>query len=360
MSTIKTTFFPGPSQLYPEIGSYLQEAYSSGILSMSHRSKVFDQLSQETIALLHDRLAIPADYLIFYTSSATESWEIIPQSLTKTGGFHLYSGSFGQKWYEYAKKLKPGSLGQQFDVNEALSLDSFIPAKDAELICLTQNETSNGSQISSELLTLIRNQFPEKLIAVDVTSSINGISLPFDQADIWYGSVQKCFGMPAGLGLLICSPRAMDRAQEIGEKSHYNSLLTLAEHMKKYQTTCTPNVLGIFLMNSVLKNNAAVSKRENQLIDRSVEMYKLLDESAKSDGRLTPLVSTADNRSRTVVTISCEANYMADLKELSKNQGYLLGNGYGQWKDNTFRLANFPAVSDLAWDWALEFVKNNA
>jgi len=353
MSKPHTTFFPGPSQLNANLGQYLQDAVESGILSASHRSKAFDALSAETVALLHDRLAIPADYRIYYTTSATESWEIIPQSLTERGGLHIYTGSFGQKWSEYAQKIRPESTGLQYAVNDSIDWANLPLTDSHELICITQNETSNGTQVNAETIKQIRSLYPELLLAVDVTSSINGISLPFADADIWYGSVQKCFGMPAGLGMLICSPRALARAQSIGDRKHYNSLLVLEDNMAKFQTTCTPNVLGIYLLNRILTTSPNVIDLQDTIMKRANQLYQLLDDST---GGISPLVTNSSNRSTTVQAISCEPELMVKLKSEASEAGFLLGNGYGKWKESTFRVANFPAISETAWQQMIDFL----
>jgi phosphoserine aminotransferase len=344
-----TTFFPGPSELNPLVPQFLQDAVNSGILSASHRSKAFDNLSEATLKLLHEKLNIPQDYRIFYTSSATECWEIVSQSIVLSASLHLYSGSFGQKWFEYAKKLKAESKGISFDVND--SIDWEKEDFEQEILCLTQNETSNGTQVNSAEILKIRARFPDKLIAYDVTSSINGIDLPFDAADIWFASVQKCFGLPAGLGLLICSPKAMEAAKAINERKHYNSLLVLDDHIQKFQTSCTPNVLGIYLLNRVLESQSA--DFNSKIGTRATALYKLLDSSTSI---ISPLVTNQLVRSETVIAVYCSEEHLVKVKDSAKQEGFLLGNGYGKWSSNTFRIANFPAISDHSWEKLISFL----
>ncbi|MEL7002780.1 MAG: aminotransferase class V-fold PLP-dependent enzyme, partial [Bacteroidota bacterium] len=63
---------------------YVKEAYNEGILSANHRSQSFMDLYKKTQDLLRAKLNVPEDYFIFFTSSATECWEIIAQSLIDT------------------------------------------------------------------------------------------------------------------------------------------------------------------------------------------------------------------------------------------------------------------------------------
>ncbi|MGB3465460.1 MAG: aminotransferase class V-fold PLP-dependent enzyme, partial [Cyclobacteriaceae bacterium] len=191
------SFYPGPSRVYSNIPEYLYEAYMEGVLSFNHRSTEFSEILKRTIELLHEKLLIPDDYRIVMFSSATECWEVIAQSLTAHKSFHFYNGDFGEKWMKYARKLRPAIEGVAFDREEELPTTHPVP-DDAEVLCVTYSETSNGTQVHNGLIRQLKQEHPDKLIAVDATSAMAGSKLQFDAADIWYASVQKCFGLPAG------------------------------------------------------------------------------------------------------------------------------------------------------------------
>jgi phosphoserine aminotransferase len=179
-----------------------------------------------------------------------------------------------------------------------------------------------------------------------------GIHLPFALGDVWFASVQKCFGLPAGLGLMILSPAALERASEIGENAHYNSLTVLLEHMKNYQTSCTPNVLGIFLLNRVLHHVPRIEEVD-AVLRRRMEQYLSIFPTPD----MKPLVSNSRVRSVTVLAVEAEPEYLAGLKAEAKSKGMLLGSGYGKWKSNTFRIANFPAISTVQTEALMEFFR---
>ncbi len=328
-------FYPGPSRVYSNVPEYIYEAYMEGYMSTNHRSALFMDLVAEAKSVLREKLLIPADYEIAFVSSATECWEIIAQSLTVAGSCHFYNGAFGEKWYEYASKLKKAE-GISFDINEEL------PAREVgaefDLIAVTQNETSNGTEVSNKVLKALRQANPDQLIAVDATSSLGGVYLDFENADVWYASVQKCLGLPAGLGVLILSPKAVKKAFEINEQGHYNSLVNIIENTRKNQTHHTPNVLGIYLLNRTQK----LSKGIEYLSDKTELKYKYYGEVIRTHQRLSFLVENEAVRSRTVLTVKNE-NPAAVLEDASL-YGIVLGAGYGQWKSSTFRIANFPAI----------------
>jgi phosphoserine aminotransferase len=348
------SFYPGPSRVYKKIPAYVNDAYDEGILSINHRSEEFVNLCAETQRVLRKKLKIPADYMIFFTSSATECWEIIAQSLPETISYHFYNGAFGEKWFRYTQKLKKKTIGYHFINDKPLNTSTFDLSGEKGLICLTQNETSNGTQISFDLIKSLRKKYPDHLLALDVTSSLGGISIPITQGDIWYASVQKCFGLPAGLGIMICSPGAIERVLHQQENNHYNSLLFMREMMKDYQTTYTPNVLAIYLLKRTQEANKNINKIHDKTIKRAKDWYKLMEKLNVA----APLIKAKSVRSDTVITCTATPDQVSIIKKEAAGQGLLLGNGYGKWKEDTFRIANFPAIKGKEVKQLQEFFKS--
>lgn len=334
-------FYPGPSKLYPQVRSYLTDAYDSGILSMNHRSNDFVNLSQSTILLFKAKLNIPQDYSIFFVSSATEAWEIIAQSLTQKGSLHICNGAFGQKWAEYSHKIHQKGSFFSFDLQEKLNVLKLPNDTNADVVCLTQNETSNGTQVENSTIEEISKKYKDKIIAIDATSGMAGVDLTWGNADVWFASVQKCFGLPAGLGLLICSPKAIEKAHQINDKKYYNSLVFLAENMQNFQTNYTPNVLNIYLLNRILAQTENIKAIDARTQKNAKIWYTFLEKHG-----FELLVKNPNIRSATVVTVIDEEIFIRNIKEKAMKANIILGNGYGSWKDNTFRVANFPAITD--------------
>lgn len=346
------TFAPGPSKVYDALPRYMQDAYMQGILSANHRSGVFMNLYQETEQLMREKLHMPADYKLLFTSSATENWEIISQSVVEKASFHIYSGSFGKKWLEYAKHIIPASEALKIEANQSIDVPNLAIGEAFDLIAVTQNETANASQVPMSVLKELAEKYPEKMIAVDTTSSMGGIELDFSLADIWYASVQKCFGLPAGLGILIVSPKAIEKAKRKGEKGRYNSLNFILENAAGYQTHYTPNVFGIYLLNRVLKDLEEIQQVDTRLRKR---MLKLETAIAKSP-KFRLLVDNEATRSTTVLAVSGSEELISSVKKAAEKEGMQLGSGYGPLKPTSFRIANFPAITDEEFDRLISFL----
>ena len=347
------SFYPGPSRVHDEIPKYVKDAFAAGIMSINHRSDDFVSMSEKTIKLLKQKLNIPRNYTVFFTSSATECWEIIAQSVVTDKSYHLYNGSFGQKWFDYTKRIHPLAEPLPFNVNEKLDPKKLIFDLKEGIICVTQNETSNGTQVSNAIIRAIKKNNPSYLLAIDATSSMAGIDLDFKSADIWLASVQKCFGLPAGLGLMVCSPQAIERVKTINEKNHYNSLTFMTEMMDKWQTPFTPNVLGIYLLMRVLENTEAI-KTTHDLIE---ERYNKWINFLKSRKNIRHFVSEEAVQSYTVIPVTADEQTIAAIKKSAKNEGILLGEGYGNYKPVTFRIANFPALKEKEIKTLMKFLE---
>ncbi len=346
------SFYPGPSRVYDNIPRFVDDAYNQGILSMNHRSDEFMLLCKNTITLIKEKLDVPSSYSVFFASSATECWEIIAQSLIREKSTHIYNGAFGEKWYTYTKRLRPQAENIYF--NPAASLDtSSLKNLQTEVICLTQNETSNGTQLSRRSISIIKKENPKAIIAVDATSSMAGIYLDFKTADVWFASVQKCFGLPAGLAVIICSPRALQQAQSIHEVSHYNSLMFINEMMDKCQTPCTPNVLGIYLLMRVLKKRKPIGFVDHKIKNRSHVWKKFIRKSTN----LKLYINNQDVLSDTVLALTGKPELIAEIKKKAKAKGLILGDGYGSLKNATFRIANFPAIKKMEIEKLQKFLK---
>jgi phosphoserine aminotransferase len=334
------SFYPGPSRVHDEIPEYVKDAFKKGILSINHRSEEFMKISERTIRLLKEKLNIPQDYTIFYTGSATECWEIITQSAAAKRTYHIYNGAFGEKWYEYAKRIRSGAKQFPFDREELPNPNKYKIGGEAGVICITHNETSNGTQVPPEFIKAVKENNADHLVAVDATSSMGGIDLPFADADIWFASVQKCFGLPAGLAIMVCSPQAIEAVEKIGDRTYYNSLTFMSEMMKKYQTPFTPNVLNIYLMMRVMERAKPIKTVEEKLVKR----YRKWMDFFSEQRQLHHLIRNQAAHSFTVFPVAGPPELLSKIKTNAKKAGFLLGEGYGELKSNTFRIANFPAL----------------
>jgi phosphoserine aminotransferase len=354
---IPTNFTPGPSQLYFTVSDHAKQAFKDGIPSISHRSKQFEQISKQTTEGLRQLLGIPSDFHIFFTGSATEIWERIIQNLVDETSFHLVNGSFSKRFYEIALQLNKKST--KIDAKEGNGFASSIQVPAGiELIAVTQNETSTGVSMPLDFINQLKDQNPAALIAVDAVSSLPYPKFDFSKIDSLFFSVQKGFGLPAGLGVWIVNEKCISKANELLTKGSsigsYHNIPSLLAHAQKNQTPETPNVLGIYLLNQVvqdfLRRGVETIRRETEY--KAAILYQALDQHPL----LSAFVTEKNVQSKTVIVADCQPHTESFTKFLI-GKGLHPGDGYGPSKKTQLRFANFPAHSKEQYELLVDSIQ---
>lgn len=338
---MKINFTPGPSQLYVTTESHVKNAFKTGIPSISHRSKEFESIYAEAVSNLKELLQIPAGFHIVFTGSATEIWERSLQSLVADQSLHFINGAFSKKYSEIAQQL--GKHPVNVEVKEGLAFNNVtIPDCDPELVGLTHNETSTGVSLPIEFINSFRAKYPKAIIAVDAVSSLPYPKFDFSKIDMLMFSVQKAFGLPAGLGVWIVNEKCIEKANSLTSVGSYHSLPSLISMATKSQTPETPNVLGIYLLAKVTGD--FVSRGITTLRQETNYKAALLYQTLEQVSFAKPFVKENEFRSQTVIVAETGEHTSKVVKALEP-LGLYPGDGYGKSKATQLRFANFPAHS---------------
>jgi phosphoserine aminotransferase len=343
-------FTPGPSQLYFTAADHAKIAFREGIPSLSHRSKTFERIFAETTEGLRTLLGIPPDFHIFFTSSATEIWERSIQNFVEEKSLHFVNGSFSKRFYEIALQLN--KTATKIEAKEGLGFHNDLEISNAELIAITHNETSTGVSVPLSFIASARKKFPKAIIAVDAVSSLPYPQFDFAQFDSLFFSVQKGFGLPAGLGVWIVNEKCIETSTRILKSGRsigsYHNIPSLLSHAQKNQTPETPNVLAIYLLDRITQD---FLRRGINIIRKETE-YKsaLLYNTLKDHPKFKPFVTDATFQSKTVIVADCGAE-TEKLSAFLQSKGLLPGDGYGSNKKTQLRFANFPAHSKEQYEF---------
>ena len=343
MSANKLYFTPGPSAVYYTLEDHMRKALRKQIPSIAHRGKEFCGIYQETDEKLRSLVGLPDDYYMFFTSSATEVWERTLQSVVENRTLHLVNGAFSRRFSQIAEKLKYQPVIHEVPVGEVVLVSEVSTDCQPEVIGVTHNETSTGAQQPLEDLKILRDLFPSALITVDVVSSFPCVDLPFELIDSAYFSVQKCFGLPAGLGVWLVNKRTIDRALQMAPtgRTSYHGIDSYWDKYQKFQTPATPNVLAIYLLGQVLGDmlDKGLQRIRMESKYKSAIMYNLLD----SKSEIKCLVKEKHWRSETIIV--GKTKDPQSLINSLKSKGLIIGSGYGNYKQEHVRIANFPTHS---------------
>lgn len=344
---LRLTFNPGPSQVSPATKADIQRAVDERVIEISHRSKAFSEISEAAVQGLHQFLHIPDNYSVLYTSSATEAMQIAVMNLVEKKSFHFCCGGFSDLFLKVSRLLGRETMSETVEWGEKNDYAQAVIAEDSELIAVTFNETSSGVMCTNDDIASLRARYPDTLLAVDVTSIAGVKQLPIADADIWLFSVQKGFGLPAGLGILILSPQAVERAQKLIIDKRilpgYFNMPDMLKKMEDYQTLQTPNVLAIYLLAVQMKRwneGGGLEKLEKD----AREKWKMVDDFVTSSKSFSHFVRDASARSLSVICLAAESEIVTKAHDVCRQQEIILGKGYGKLKETTIRIANFPAI----------------
>ncbi len=350
-------FNPGPSQLYFTVADHMRAAFREGVPSLSHRTKEFEAISGNATEGLRNLLSIPVDFQILFTGSATEVWERSIQNLVEKKSLHFVNGAFSRKYFEIATQL--GKQPEKIEVPIGQAFTGTIPHfEEAELIALTHNETSTGVSLPLEFIHQFKSQYPEALMIVDAVSSLPYPSFDFTKIDSLFFSVQKGFGLPAGLGVWIVNDRCIEKAHHILSKGmsigSYHNLPSLIQHGKRNQTPETPNVLAIYLLSKVVED---FLRRGIHVLRKETE-YKaaLLYHELQKHPLAAPFVTNPAFQSKSVIVAHTGA-HTTEVAAFLASKGLYAGDGYGEQKHSQLRFANFPAHSKEQFELLVDLLQ---
>jgi phosphoserine aminotransferase len=339
-------FTPGPSALYFTAEEHIKTALKKGVCSTSHRGQQFKDIYKECQDNLKTLMDIPEDYHVLITSSANEAWERIIENCVDQESYHVSMGAFSQRFSKIATQLGK-------NVHELIVEDGTVPdfeainvPKEAEIITICLNESACGTTFPVETINAMREKYPDKLIAIDGVSGVPVIPIDFRNIDTLYFSVQKAFGLPAGLGIWIVNDRCLAKAEEISASGKsigsYHRLPDMIEKAKAYQTAETPNILGIYTLTQV----AADMMEKGLLAIRREIDYKsaILNQVIEAHPQLAHFVTNEKHRSKTVKVINTSSHSSLLVDHLKKKKIHV-GTGYGSYKKEQIRIANFPTHS---------------
>ena len=200
-------FSSGPCAKNP---TYTLGALSDAPLGRSHRAAVGKAKLKAAIETTREVLGIPADYKIgIVPASDTGAMEMAMWSLLGARPVEMLAWeSFGAGWVtDVVKQLKLDAKVTVADYGQIVDLNAVD--FDADVV-FTWNGTTSGVRVpNGDFIPADR----EGLTICDATSAAFAMDLPWDKLDVTTFSWQKVLGGEAAHGMLILSPRAVERLE---------------------------------------------------------------------------------------------------------------------------------------------------
>ena len=183
---------------------------SDAPLGRSHRAAVGKSRLKAAIDGTRDVLGIPADYRIgIVPASDTGAVEMAMWNLLGARKVEMLAWeSFGAGWVtDVVKQLKLDAQVKTADYGEIVDLASIDTDND---VVFTWNGTTSGVRVpNGDWIKAER----AGLTICDATSAAFAQDLPWDKLDVTTFSWQKVLGGEAAHGMLILSPRAVERLE---------------------------------------------------------------------------------------------------------------------------------------------------
>jgi phosphoserine aminotransferase len=241
-----THFSSGPCAKRP---GWSLEALSDALVGRSHRSKPGKAKLAEVIDLSRSILGIPDDYRIgIVPASDTGAVEMALWSLLGARPVDMLAWeSFGKDWVtDVVKQLKLADTRSiQADYGKLPDLTQVDFSHD---VVFTWNGTTSGVRVpNGDWIAADR----EGLTICDATSAAFAMDLPWDKLDVVTWSWQKVLGGEAQHGMLVLSPRAVERLESYKPAWPMPKIFRLTKDGKisegvfKGETINTPSMLAV-------------------------------------------------------------------------------------------------------------------
>ena len=322
------------------------------LLEISHRSKDFQAILDETMGLFKELLNIPAGYqIIFLGGGASTQFCMIPYNFLNKKAAYLETGVWAQKAIKEAKFFgEVNVVASSSDKNFNYIPKNFTIPADADYFHITTNNTIYGSEIHEDM------DCPVPLIA-DMSSDILSRPVDVSKYSLIYGGAQKNLG-PAGVTFVIIKEDLLTRVER-----KIPTMLNYATHLKEPSLYNTPPVFAIYTCMETLrwiKGLGGVKVVQDMNIRKANLLYDAIDNSKM-------FVGTVEKDSRSLMNICFVMKEQYKDKEdafmeFSKTKGMLGIKGHrsvGGFRASTYNALPLESVKALV-DAMQEFESNNA
>ncbi|MFR2149654.1 MAG: 3-phosphoserine/phosphohydroxythreonine transaminase [Christensenellales bacterium] len=289
-------FAPGPSMLPLPVLEQIQKellCYGStgmSVMEMSHRSKMYLDIFNQTVADLREVMAIPENYKVIFRRAARRPCSAAVAMNLMDGGKADYidSGNFSHNALVEAQKYGEVNVAGSSRAENYTHIPDYTLSPDAKYVHITTNNTIYGTRW---------DHIPETgsvPLVADMSSNILSEVYDVSRFGVIYAGAQKNVA-PAGVVILIVREDLLGHELPITPKVMNFAKLAEADSMLN-----TPNCFGIYVAGLTfkwIKAQGGVAALEKVNIEKAKLLYDYLDESKL-------FIGTAQKRDRSRMNVT--------------------------------------------------------
>ena len=314
----KHNFSAGPSILSPYTIKHTAEGILDldntglSVMEISHRSKEFMAIMDETQQLFVELLEIPSGYsVMLLQGGASMQFCMVPYNLLKTKAAYLDTGSWANK------AVKEAKLFGEVDVvaSSKETTYSYIPRDysipgDADYFHITTNNTIYGTEIKKDM------DVPVNLVA-DMSSDIFSRPIDVSKYALIYGGAQKNLA-PAGVTFVIVRDDVLGNVER-----DIPTMLDYRTHIDKGSMFNTPPCVAIYAAMHTLrwyKEQGGVAAMHKLNVEKATILYDEIERNPL----FTSNIDNVDDRSIMNVTFVMKEAYKereADFLTFATSRG---------------------------------------
>lgn len=290
----KHNFYAGPSILTPYTIQKTADAVLNfadtglSILEVSHRSKEFQAVIDEAVALFKELLQLPDDYhVLFLGGGASTQFCMVPYNLLEKKAAYINTGTWATNAIKQATLFgEVDILASSEDKKFTYIPKNFTIPSDVDYFHFTSNNTIYGTET--------RKDFDSPVpVVCDMSSDI--FSRVFDPTKygLIYGGAQKNLA-PAGVTFVIVKESLLGHVSRA-----IPTMLDYRTHIKKGSMFNTPPVLPIYSALMTLryyKELGGVAVMEKRDLEKAAILYDEID-------RNKLFVGTVNEEDRSIMNV---------------------------------------------------------
>lgn len=273
----KHNFYAGPSILSQYTIKNTADAVINfadmglSILEISHRSKQFQAVVDEAVALVKELLEVPEGYsVLFLGGGASLQFAMAPMNFLNKKAAYLDTGVWANKAIKEAKLFgEVDVVASSKDKNyNYIPKDYEVPA-DVDYFHYTSNNTIYGTEIRKD------PEVPVRMIC-DMSSDIFSRPVDVSKYDLIYAGAQKNLA-PSGVTICIVKDSALGHVDRV-----IPTMLKYQTHVDKGSMFNTPPVLPIYAALQTLKyykSLGGIREIEKMDIAKAEKLYNAIDSS---------------------------------------------------------------------------------